>query len=241
MIARYLDEVSHALSFDRSLADCVRQEVEDHLREAAAADAAPDRAEAERRAVENFGDPHALASQFAAISLARRSRRVGIAVVSAIAGVLIMMKARVAWYAAAQWTISEEMRALGRAVLAIDRWAFWLAAATAATALASIAWRRVPAVFHAGYGRHLRRAFLLCAVATASLGVSVAGDGVLTALQFGAQRWSEALIPIASMAIEIAGAGLVAVLLLDTKHRAAAVEASRVAAAKDHRPRTGII
>jgi 3-dehydroquinate synthetase len=50
-----------ALSFDRSLSRCVQQEVEDHLREAVAADPSGDRLEAERRAIANFGDPHVTA------------------------------------------------------------------------------------------------------------------------------------------------------------------------------------
>jgi hypothetical protein len=57
VISDYLDSLVGALSFDRPLSGRVRQEVEDHLREAVAADPAGDGPEAERRAIANFGDP----------------------------------------------------------------------------------------------------------------------------------------------------------------------------------------
>ena len=81
MIAAYLAELASALGFDRRLARRVAKEVEDHLREAAAGYTSEDRAEAERRAIAGFGDPRALAVQFASVSLARRTRRVGISVI----------------------------------------------------------------------------------------------------------------------------------------------------------------
>jgi hypothetical protein len=46
----------------------VHQEVEDHLREAAAADG--QRRNSEQRAIASFGDPDAIAAQFAAVWLA---------------------------------------------------------------------------------------------------------------------------------------------------------------------------
>jgi hypothetical protein len=68
---------------------------------------------------------------------------------------------------------------------------------------------------------------LHCAPSRPRLSVfPVASDSVLTVLQVGAERWSEALIPIGSMAFEIAGAGLVIALLLDAMRRTALVEAS---------------
>src|SRR3954468_1694474 len=67
MMNAYLEELGHALSFDRALSRCVVQEIEDHLSEAIAADPAPDRLEAERRAIANFGNPRLLAAQFAVV------------------------------------------------------------------------------------------------------------------------------------------------------------------------------
>ena len=225
MIAAYLDELADTLRFDRALSRGVVREVEDHLREAVAADPAHDRSEAERRAIRNFGDPHVLAAQFAAVSLARRTRRVGVAVVLAVLAVLAAMKARVAWYSALQWSMSEDARPLAAIVLAIDRFAFWLAAIIGIAALLYIARHRVPGVFGPGYRRQARRARLLCACAAASLAVTVISDGVLTALQLGMEIRAEAAVPILSMAVEIACAGVVACLILNASRRAGSIEA----------------
>jgi len=89
VISDYLDSLVGALSFDRPLSGRVRQEVEDHLREAVAADPAGDGPEAERRAIANFGDPRVIAAEFAMVSLAKQTRRVGAAIILVIAGVRI--------------------------------------------------------------------------------------------------------------------------------------------------------
>jgi hypothetical protein len=136
VISDYLESLAGALSFDRALSRCVRQEVEDHLWEAVAADPSDDRLEAQRRAIANFGDPHVIAAQFAVISLAKQTRRVGGAIILVVAGVFIAMKARVAWYAATQWAISDDMRAASAIVGLIDSYSFWLEAGrTSAAAL----------------------------------------------------------------------------------------------------------
>ena len=127
MIADYLERLERELCFDRSLSRCVRQEVEDHLWEAVAADSTGNLPEAERRAIANFGDARAIAAQFAIVSLAKQSRRAAVAAVLIIAGVFIAMKARLAWYAAVQWALSSDVRAVGGLVSQIDRYAFWLA------------------------------------------------------------------------------------------------------------------
>jgi len=95
LISDYLESIADALSFDRSLSRRVRQEVEDHLREAAAADPIGDRLEAERRAIASFGASHAIAAQFAIVSLAKHTRRVGAAAIVVIAAVFAAMKAPV--------------------------------------------------------------------------------------------------------------------------------------------------
>jgi hypothetical protein len=225
MISAYLDELAGTLAFDRALSRCVVQEVEDHLREAIAADPAPDRLEAERRAIRNFGEPRRLAAQFAVVSLARRTRRLGIAVALAIVAVLVAMKARVAWYAALQWSMSEDARPLAAIVLRVDRLAFWLAVLVGIAALLHVGRRRIPGAAGPQYRKRLRRARLLCACAAASLTVSVVSDGVLTVLQLGAGLDAASAVPLVSMAIEIACAGAVIVLILDAARRAGAIEA----------------
>jgi hypothetical protein len=225
MIADYLEALEGLLRFDRSLSRRVRREVEDHLREAVAADPMPDRAAAERRALAAFGRPEILAAEFAVVALARRTRRLGIAVILAVAGVLATMKARVAWYAMLSWNLSDEARALSGKVATIDRCAFWLAVVLAAAAVASTARRRIPAVLHAGYSRRLRGVARLYAAATGLLTLSVIGDGVLTALRLGMELRDGSAVPVASMAVEIACLGVAVTLLLGVMRRGASIEA----------------
>jgi hypothetical protein len=211
VIAQYLDALSEALSYDRSLSRCVRQEVEDHLYEAVAADPAADRLEAQRRAVANFGAPHAIAAQFAAVSLARRTRSIGTGVVAAIMAVFVAMKARVAWLAAMPWAVSDDLRAASGIALSIDRYAFWLALIAGIAGWLYIDSRSTPARLDPAYRRQIRRCFLICAAATAALVLSVTCDGILTAFRLVGREFSvEYLVPIVSMAIEVGCASALA-------------------------------
>ena len=226
MIQDYLELLERELNFDRSLSRCVRQEVEDHLWEAVAVDLTGDMLVAQRRAIANFGDARAIAAQFAVVSLARHSRRAGVAAVLVIASVFIAMKARIAWYAAAQWAISDDMRAVGGLVVQVDRYAFWMSLIVGLGACVYIVSRQIPATFHPAYRRQLRRFFVLCCAATAALVVSVISDGVLTALQLrGAELSAGFLVSIASMAIEIACVGILVVHIRGITLRAASTAA----------------
>jgi hypothetical protein len=147
MIQDYLERLERELDFDRSLSRRVRQEAEDHLWEAVAVDPAGNSFEAQRRAIANFGDAQIIAAQFAVISLARHSRRAGVAAILVIAGVFVAMKARLAWYAAAQWAIGEDMRAVGSLVALIDRYAFWLSVIIGVGSWVYVCSRQIPVVF----------------------------------------------------------------------------------------------
>src|SRR5262249_16132376 len=125
VIAAYVERLARALEFDPSLLRRVRREVEDHLWEAVSTRPAEDAFEAERRAVMNFGEPEAIAAQFAVISLAKRARKLGIGAIAVIAAVFIAMKARLAWYAVMECSAGQ-MGGLGEIVVSIDRYAFWL-------------------------------------------------------------------------------------------------------------------
>src|SRR6185503_6366050 len=178
--------------------------------------------EAERRAVANFGDPRAIASQFAVVSLAKQARRAGVGAVLLIAAVFIAMKARLAWYGVMDCPLLEEMRALSQIVASIDRYAFWLAAVAAIAGWAYIDSRRTPAAFTREYRAQLRRFSLLCSAAAGALIVSVASDAVLTSLRMIGTPWSVAfLVPILSVAVEIACAGVLVSYLLAMARRAA--------------------
>ncbi|MGZ6254299.1 MAG: hypothetical protein ACXWM1_14670, partial [Candidatus Binataceae bacterium] len=124
-----------------------------------------------------------------------------------------------------QWTMSEDARELGAIVVSIDRVAFWLAAALGTGALIAIARHRVPTAFHPRYRKPFRGAFLLCGCATGALAVSVISDGVLTALQVGTDLCAGAAVPLLSMALEVACAGGVIVLILNTMRRASVTAA----------------
>ena len=226
MIENYLDVLTRELDFDRSLSRCVRQEVEDHLWEAVAADRSGNSVEAERQAVANFGDAHAIAAEFAVVSLARHSRRAGLAALLLIVSVFVAMKARVAWYAAMQLAISDDLRAAGSLVIAVDRYAFLSSVVIGLGGWIYIRSRQIPAAFDPAYRRQLRRFFLLCGAAAAALAVSVISDAGLTALQLSRTGLStELLVPILSMAVE-----LMCVCILIFRIRGVALRAASTAA-----------
>jgi hypothetical protein len=227
MIPQYLESLCDALSFDPSLSRCVRQEVEDHLREAVAADPATDCLEAQRRAIANFGDPHAIAAQFAAVSLSRRTRSTGAGVVVAIGAVFVAMKTRAAWFAAIPSTMSDDLRAASGIALSIDRYAFLFSLIVGIAGWVYIDSRRVPAALDPASRRQLRRCFLVCTAAAAALGVSVVCDGVLTSLRLiGTQLSVHCLVPIVSMSIELACTGALALQLRRMMRRAPPAVAS---------------
>jgi hypothetical protein len=225
MIRPYLARLARELDFDPVLARQVEREVEDHLWEAVERDPSADSQEAEQRAVTRFGDPRAIAAQFAVVSLAAVARRVGLAAVLLIAAVFIAMKARLAWYGVVPFPLAEEARALGETVLAIDRWAFWLAVMAGLAGWMYIGGRRPPGSFTREYSVQLRRFSLLSSAAAVALVVCVAADGVLTSLRLIGAQWSIAfLVPLISVAIEIVCAAVLVSCL-----RAMARHASRTA------------
>jgi hypothetical protein len=226
VIPDYLDALARALSFDPSLSRRVRREVEDHLLDAIAADPARDRREAERRAVARFGEPHAIAAEFARVSVARQARSLAAAIVVMIFVVFIAMKARVAWYAATQWTMAADMRPAGEIVLLIDRYAFWTSVILGIAGFAYMVGHRILSPFHRARDRHLRHASLLCAIATAALLVSVISDGLLTAFWLRETLLrAESLVPIFSMALEVACVGVLVWQIRAIARRAACTRA----------------
>jgi len=205
VISEYLDSLATALSFDRALARAVRDEVEDHLREAIAADRTAAGIEAERRAIAAFGDPHILAAQFAVASLAKRSRKIALTVLLMLVALFITMKTRLAWYALTQWTIDEETKPIVNVIGSIDRYAFWLSVAVGIGGWAYISSRRIPPRSDLKFRKHLRNFFFLCVASIGALFVSVVSDGILTVLRLLGPEWSlNVVIPIGSMTVEIA-------------------------------------
>jgi len=227
MIPAYLDILARELEFDRSLSRAVCREVEDHLREAVAADGIENTLEAERRAIARFGDPRAIAAQFAMVSLANQTRRAGLSVLLVVAGVFVAMKVRVVWYAAAQWGVADDMVAVTAQIVRIDRYAFWLSVIIGLGAWIYVRSRQIPNTLDLAYHGRLRRFFVLCAAAAIALVVVVISDGLLTALQLRRMAWSaQFIVPIVSMAIEILGVGFLALHIRRVTARAAFVARS---------------
>jgi hypothetical protein len=213
VIAQYAETLAGKLGFDRSLASRVRQEVEDHLWEAVAADPAGDSLEAQRRAIARFGDPQRIAAQLAAASLAERMRKIGATVVLVVAGIFVAMKLRVAWYELTHWALCESGQELSETLGMVEHVAFWLALAGGIAGWACIRRRGAPAA---------RRFFLLCSIATGGLIAAVISDGALTALRLSGWDWSAYfLIPLFTMAIEIACAALLVFHVRDVARRMA--------------------
>jgi hypothetical protein len=217
LIDDYVERLAGKLDFDRSLSRRVCREVEDHLREAAATDATNDVAAAERRSVANFGDPDAIAAQFAVISLAKQSRRTSSASILGIAAIFIAMKGRVAWYAAAQWTTNIDPRSIVAIVGSVDRYAFRFSVIAAIGCWLYIGTRRFPHAFDSMFRKQLDRFLLVSTVMIAALMASVVSDGILTAIALSGTDFSAgSLVPISSMAIEILCAGLLALYMRST-------------------------
>jgi hypothetical protein len=212
VIAEYAASLAGRLNFDRSLSRCVREEVEDHLWQVVAADPAGDSPEARRRAIEKFGDPGAIAAQFAADSLARHAGKTGVTVVLVIAGVLLAMATRLTWYDLTHWGLCENLVELNEKVGLVDRSAFWLAAAGGAAG-----W------FYRG---QLQRFAVLCAIASGGVIACVICDGVLTALRLSGWEYSaDFLVPLFSMAVEVVCAGVLAYYVRDLPRRIASTAA----------------
>jgi hypothetical protein len=215
IVTEYLDALARELSFDAALSCRVRQEVEDHFWEVANTGAGSDAIEVQHRAIANFGDPREIARQYAASSLLGQIRRVDIVVILALAGILGAMKARGAWYGLLQWRLTgqfENVRAIG---LLIDFYAFMIAVAIGIIGWAYLGRRGAPTIFHKAYAKRVKRYIMLCTATAAALLASVITDAVLTGLHLlETKLWMSALVPLVSMATEIA---FVSVLILNIR------------------------
>ena len=183
----------------------MRQEVEDHLWEATAANGDTS-IEAQARAERCFGEAREIASQYAALSLLRQARRSGAIIVLASGALYIAMKGRVAWYGLMQWALSDTLQPLGKVVLAVDRAAYILAFVLGAIGWAYISSRRISPRFHASCRAQLKRGLLLAMAAACPMVVSVIADAAVTALRLLEERppVSVFMVPLLSIGIEVA-------------------------------------
>jgi hypothetical protein len=125
-----------------------------------------------------------------------------------------------------QWSTRDDLREISAVVGSVDRYSFWLSVFIAIVGLVHIGSRHAPPEPDATYCRHLHRFFVLCLAATASLVVSIICDGVLTAFRLiGAELGTGSLIPIVSMVIEMAFAGLLVFQVRSIQRRIASTAA----------------
>jgi hypothetical protein len=208
MITEYAELLAEKLSFDPSLSRRVRREVEDHLWEAMASSAAGSARATAEQAIARFGDPQALAAEFATTRLAQETQRATAAAILLVGATLVAMKARVAWYGFAQWQLDTELRALGTSIGIVDGYAFWLAVVLTVSSWVYLIAKRVPDS-HAALCRQLRHVVCLNSVCATALSVSVTCDAALTALRLLGKELSVAsLVPLSSMLAEMVLAGI---------------------------------
>ena len=221
-ISDYLETLTRELSFDIPLARRVRQEVEDHLWEAAAAEPGEASIAAQHRAIRSFGNPRAIASEYAAQSLFRQTRRVGAIVILATAGIFVAMWGRVAWSGLMQWSWSADLQDVSGTLGLIDRYAFRLAFAICIIGWGYIGSRRAARSFEATYGGQLKRCLLLCAMAAVALLASVLADATLTGLRlFDRGLQAATLVPLLALGAEVVFAGVLVTQIRRTVQRTA--------------------
>jgi hypothetical protein len=211
LIDRYLAALERELSFDPALARRLRYEVEDHLEQAIAA-GGPD---AERRAIERFGEPRDIAARFAGSSLRRQRKALGLAVVAAIAGIFLAMKIRVA---AAGLAGSAPGLA---AVLAVDRYAFWFAAIAGALGWVHAVCAPAAQRFDAVLRRWAKRSSILASASAAGLVGSVAADLVLTVARLAAGTGQRVVVPLVTVGAEVALAAILIACVAEAMRRSA--------------------
>jgi hypothetical protein len=225
LVTEYLDKLSRELRFDPQLSQRVRLEVEDHLLNAIADDAGASPKEAAHLVIARFGDPREIARQYAPISLLQQARRVGGILVVAIAAILVLMKGRVALYDLLHWQLNVDwFGGLGAIVPAIDRYAFQLSLVLGILGWLYIASRRAAPRLNRDYQHQLKRCLLLSASAAGLLTGAVILDTILGgARSVGAGISLTAVIPLLSIAIEVALAGVIIVELHKVMQRKALI------------------
>jgi hypothetical protein len=224
-IAEYLDKLTRELRFDPQLSQRVRREVEDHLLDAIADGAGSSPQEAARLAIARFGDPQLIARQYAPLSLLQQARRVGGILILAIAAILVLMKGRGALYEFFQWRLNADwLGGLGAIGPGIDRYLFQVSLVLGILGWLYIASRRAAPTINSDYRHQLQRCLLLSAAASGLLIGAVILDTILGGMRaVGAGMSVAAVIPLLSIAIEIALVGIITVELRNIMQRKALV------------------
>jgi hypothetical protein len=223
-VADYLDALRRELAYDAALSRRVQQEVEDHLREAAAAEATVSAIGAETRAVEKFGAPQEMAAQYRTLSLHMRMKRTGLLALGAILAAFVAMESRVIWYRLTQWDAGEGLKAASAAIVPIDRFAFLLAIILGVTGSIYIITRPTPVASRLASRRQVRCGQALVAIAAGAAVVAVVCETILTAWRLTETAWTVAsLLPAASIVIEAGIVVAAALYIRNTIHRSSDV------------------
>lgn len=204
IIAEYVESLAARLSFDPSLSQRVRREVEDHLYEAVARGAAGKERVAAEKAIAQFGNPQVLAAEFAIARLVERTQKASAGAILLVGVTLLAMKARLAWYGITQWQLGDDLRALATTIGVVDAYAFWLAGALTVSGWVYLIGKPIPAS-NGALCRQLRHVVCLNSVSATALSISVTCDAILTVLRLlGRDLTVQSLIPLFSMMAEFA-------------------------------------
>jgi hypothetical protein len=223
-VADYLNDLARDLAFDPALSRRVRQEIEDHLRQATIAEAGESAIDAEHRAITKFGAPQEIARQYRALSLHLRMKKTGRLVLCATLAAFWAMESRAVWYGLTRWDIGPHLKTFGETIIPIDRCAFALAIAFGVVGWVYIVSRPIPVAFGQASRSHLRRSQCLIAAAAAGAALAVACEMIVTGWRLVEAHWTtNSLLPVISIFLEI---GIVSAALLyirNTVRRAAAM------------------
>jgi hypothetical protein len=223
-VADYLDNVARDLAFDPALSRRVRQEIEDHLREAAMAEAAESPIDAENRAIMKFGAPQEIAGQYRALSLHMRMKKTGLLVLCATLAAFGAMESRAVWYGLTRWDIGTHLKTVGQTIIPIDRCAFALAIAFGVVGSIYVTSRPIPLGGGQPSRSHIRWGQFLLAAAAGATAVAVTCEIIVTTWRLVEAHWTtNSLLPLTSIISEI---GIVSGALLyirNTIRRASAM------------------
>jgi hypothetical protein len=222
-IADYLDELRHELAFDPALSRRVRQEVEGHLRESAAAQPTEPTIDAEERAIISFGAPQRIAEQYRAVSLHTRMKRSGLVVLCAVLVAFGTMEGRVVWYGLTRSDTRANLTSVGRIVIPIDRYAF-LVAIILGIVGAIIVNLPYPLSYGPPSRSQMRHGQLLIVAAAAATTLAVTCEVVLTSWRLVETHWTaNSLLPVGSLMIEIGIVFAAVVYIRNTVRRFSAI------------------
>jgi hypothetical protein len=221
-IVDYLGTLERELNFDAQLSRRVRREVEDHLRQAAAAEPVGDESERQCRALGRFGMPKEIASQYVTVSLLRQSRATAALLVLVTAAIFAVMKGRGWWYEVSHWPLNDQLAATAGQGVAIARGVF-----LSTFAVGVIAWTyvyRFPDAAPLAIYKRFKRGIMLAIVAAALLLCTLAGDVGLTTLRLiHSASLPVAVVPIAALAIELSGALMIVLQIRRARRTGAAI------------------